>query len=116
MYQKIFEGQKGHADLFVENNKNVIKLKSIKGKGYYFDKNTKKWDLYENEHFVVVVADWLENEIINYRDEIAGEESLNVDKYSNVKKILDKVRTFNHCKNVWKFARMELVDKNFILK
>lgn len=111
----IFEGEKGHATLFVDYNKDDIHLCSLNGDGYYFNKVKNIWHKLENGSFVKIVLDFLEDHIQAYITKIRYDKTKS-EELKDAGKALGKARMHRHAENVWKIARCSLVDNDFQIK
>lgn len=114
-YNQIFQGIKGHMKLFYDYYKDKIILPSVKGEGHYHNQIKNIWEKKENECFINIVSDFLEEHILSVMDNIKKDKDKTEDLEKLIK-ILIRVRGKAHPQQVWELSRSLFIDSEFHTK
>jgi len=110
-FDSLFEGEKGHAKLFVAYHQ--VKMKLISDSEIYcFDDYLNLWIEKTKSDIVLELSTFLDDHISNIISNITNDKK-KADRYYELVKIHKLVRNIKHCDNVYKFVAPQLADKTF---
>jgi len=114
-YKNLFNDTKEHAQIFVENKQDVIKLIN-KNTGFLFNPATLLWEEKDGCHVVIMIQRFLCHYVTCKIDDISKSQGNHNDKSNEIKKLctlLNRFNKFDYCEKVFKNVRPELIDTNF---
>jgi phage/plasmid-associated DNA primase len=115
-FDQIFNGQKGLADIFVEYNKDKIKLEDTKiSNGYYYSEISGLWEKKEKAFFVTKCVEYLERYLVDQLKKYIErpEKDRDTETQKKITFILTKCRTLGFVRDIFDIAKSYLVDVDF---
>ena len=113
-FNLLFNGEKGLSDIFIDYQKDDIKLIDTKTcKGYHYSQFTNLWEEKEKAYFVSFAMNFLEKYVADELKKYIDNPNRVHKKVEELTKILNKCRTKSFITNIFELASPYLVDNDF---
>jgi putative DNA primase/helicase len=113
-FNNIFNGIRGHAEIYVANRQDQIKITDESGSGYVYMNGL--WKKQKKSYFILDISLTLHGVILNLHSDYGKRPDHDRNKLFAIAKVLKSVNSPVHSKNVLEYVKQMIMDTEFTKK